>query len=169
MRTTYAPQLHLHFAQFESSIVDRGAVGTSTTYEALDTVHTVSANSLQAAVRPGLSPAVPSRTADGSAPDHPFWSTDDGRKYEASLPNGRHCDSTILVWGHPRSADGSLTSRLTLDFPPDIDAAFFLALLASVDAVASQRLAMTPATAAKMMSTVHPFPFYARRSGGLVR
>lgn len=33
-----------------------------------------------------------------------------------------------------------------------MDAAFFLAILASVDAVASQRLAMTPATAANMMS-----------------
>ncbi|KAL4762790.1 uncharacterized protein BDW70DRAFT_158398 [Aspergillus foveolatus] len=99
-----APPLHLHFAQFESFIVERGAVGTSTTYEVLDTVHTVSANYPQAGGRPALSPAVPSRTADGVteipswkphkfwpvAPDHPFWSTDEGREYEASLPNGRH-------------------------------------------------------------------------------
>jgi hypothetical protein len=33
-----------------------------------------------------------------------------------------------------------------------MDAAFFLAIMASVDAVASRRLAMTPATAANMMS-----------------
>ncbi|KAL4816237.1 hypothetical protein BDW67DRAFT_162597 [Aspergillus spinulosporus] len=161
-----APPLHLHFAQSESFIVERGAVGTSTTYEVLDTIHTVSANYLQAADRPTLAPAVPGRAADGVteippwtphkfwpvAPDHPFWSTDEGRDYETSLPNGRHSDSTILVWGHPRTADGSPTGRLTSDFPPDMDAAFFLALLASVDAVASKRLAMTSAIAAQMMS-----------------
>ncbi|RDW58564.1 uncharacterized protein DSM5745_11255 [Aspergillus mulundensis] len=162
-----APPLHLHFAQSESFIVEAGAVGTTTTYDVLDTIHTVGRSHLQGVARPGLSPPVPSQT-DGVteippwlphkfwpvAPDHPFWSTDEGRDYEASLPNGRASDTTLLIWGHPRTGTGLSTSigTLTSDFPPDMDAAFFLALLVSVDAVASKRVAMTPALGAALMS-----------------
>ncbi|KAL5045590.1 hypothetical protein BDW71DRAFT_208134 [Aspergillus fruticulosus] len=146
------PLLHLHFTHFESFIVETRAVSTSTAYDVLDTIRTVSTSHSYAAGRSALSPAVPSRTADGGGSDHPFRLTDEGREYGASLPDGRNSDSTILIWGHPRTAAGSPTGKLTSDVPPDMDAAFFLALLASVDAFGSNRVAMAPAMAAQLMS-----------------
>ncbi|KAL4992196.1 hypothetical protein BDW68DRAFT_197397 [Aspergillus falconensis] len=152
------PLLHLHLTHFESFIVETRAVSTSTAYDVLDTIRTVSTSHPYAAGRSALSPAVPSRTADG-VPENPPWTphtfwplTDEGREYGASLPDGRNSDSTILIWGHPRTAAGSPTGKLTSDVPPDMDAAFFLALLASVDAFGSNRVAMAPAMAAQLMS-----------------
>ncbi|KAL4907072.1 hypothetical protein BDW74DRAFT_150181 [Aspergillus multicolor] len=161
-----APPLHVHFLQSESFIVEAGAVGTTSTYDALDTIHTVAEAHLQGVARPGLSPPVPSRAADGVteippwlphnfwpvAPDHPFWSTDQGRECEASLPKGRASDTTVMIWGHPKIGTGPPTGTLTSHFPPDMDAAFFLALLVSVDAIGSKRVVMTPAALAKLMS-----------------
>ncbi|KAL4860771.1 hypothetical protein BDV12DRAFT_181140 [Aspergillus spectabilis] len=161
-----APPLHIHFAQSESFIVEAGAVGTTTTYDTIDTIHTTAASHLQGASRPGLSPPHHSRTADGVieippwtphnfwpvAPTHPFWSTAEGQEYEKTLPNGRNSDTTVLIWAHPRTANGPPSGTLTTDFPPDMDAAFFLALLALVDAVKSERLPMTLSNGAILMS-----------------
>ncbi|KAL2826272.1 hypothetical protein BDW59DRAFT_145334 [Aspergillus cavernicola] len=161
-----APPIHIHFEQSESVIVEAGVVGTTTTYDAIDTIHTTAANHAQTVPRQGLSPPVPSRNADGVTeippwtphnfwpvgPDHPFWSTTDGQQYETSLPNGRNSDTTILVWGHPRTSNGPSTGTLTTDFPPDMDPAFFLALLSLVDAVHGQRLTMSPSLGATLMA-----------------
>ncbi|KAL3481325.1 hypothetical protein BJX99DRAFT_243668 [Aspergillus californicus] len=161
-----APPLHIHFEQSESVIVEAGMVGLTTTYDAIDTVLTTTGSYPQSIPRPGLSPPLPSRSADGVteirpwtphnfwpvAPDHPFWSTEAGQEYENSLPNGRTSDTTILVWGHPRTANGPPTGKLTTDFPPDMDAAFFLALLALVDAVHGQRMTMSPSLGATLMA-----------------
>lgn len=87
--------------------------------------------------------------AGSVAPDHPFWSTEEGQQCEASLPNGRNPDTTVLIWAHPRTGSDTPTGRLASDFPPDMDAAFFLALLSFVDAITSRRVAMTPSTAAR--------------------
>ncbi|KAL3440049.1 hypothetical protein BJX65DRAFT_291212 [Aspergillus insuetus] len=161
-----APPLHIHFAQSESFLVEAGAVGTTTTYDAIDTVHTTKASYNQVIPRQGLSPPVPSRDEDGAtaippwtphnfwpiAPTHPFWSTPEGAEYESTLPNCRNSDTTILIWGYPKTTNESPTGTLTTDFPPDMDAAFFLALLGLVDAVSSKRLAMTPSLFATLFS-----------------
>ncbi|KAL4863458.1 hypothetical protein BDV12DRAFT_206457 [Aspergillus spectabilis] len=160
-----APPLHIHFAQSESFIVEAGAIGSSTSYAVIDTIHTTASSHVQTIPPPNLSPPVPSRSDDGVteippwtphnfwpvAPDHPFWSTEEGQQYESSLPDGRNSDSTILIWGHPRTANGPPTGSLTSDFPPDMDAAFFLALLGLVDALSANRLSMSPTLAANLM------------------
>ncbi|KAL2812754.1 hypothetical protein BJX63DRAFT_396018 [Aspergillus granulosus] len=161
-----APPLHIHFSQSETFLVEAGAIGTTTTYDMIDTVHTMRAAHHQVVPRQGLSPPVPSRDANGAtaippwtphnfwpvAPTHPFWSTPEGREYERTLPNGRTSDTTILVWGHPKTSTGPPTGALATDFPPDMDAAFFLALLGLVDAISAKRVAMTPSLFAKLFS-----------------
>ncbi|KAL4874378.1 hypothetical protein BJY04DRAFT_17490 [Aspergillus karnatakaensis] len=161
-----APPLHIHFAQSESFLVTAGAVGTTTTYNLIDTVHTPSASYNQVTPPSGLSPPIPSRNASGEvaippwtphnfwpvAPTHPFWSTPEGKEYESSLPHGRNSDTTVLIWGYPKNSTGSPTGTLTTDFPPDMDAAFFLALLGLVDALSSSRVAMTPKVFATLFS-----------------
>jgi hypothetical protein len=89
-------------------------------------------------------------TAARVAPDHPFWSTEEGQQYEATLPNGRNTDTTALIWGHPRTGGDTATGKLTSDFPPDMDGAYFLALLSFVDAISAQRVAMNLSTAATL-------------------
>ncbi|KAL3487937.1 hypothetical protein BJX62DRAFT_212689 [Aspergillus germanicus] len=161
-----APPLHIHFAQSESFIVEAGAVGTTSTYDAIDTVHTTKASYHQTVPRQGLSPPVPVRDENGAtaippwtphnfwpvAPTHPFWSTPEGQEYESTLPNGRNSDTTTLIWGYPKISNGATTGTLVSDFPPDMDAAFFLALLGYVDAISSKRIAMTPSVFAKLFS-----------------
>ncbi|KAJ0417594.1 hypothetical protein BJY00DRAFT_199170 [Aspergillus carlsbadensis] len=161
-----APPLHIHFAQSESFIVEAGAVGTTTTYDTIDTVHTTEGAHHQVVPRQGLSPPVPSRDANGAtaipprtphnfwpvAPTHPFWSTPEGQEYERTLPNGRDSDTTVLIWAYPKVSNGSPTGTLVSDFPPDLDAAFFLALLGLVDALSSNRVAMTPSLFATLMA-----------------
>jgi hypothetical protein len=182
-----APPLHIHYAQSESFLVEAGAVGTTTTYDTVDTVHTTKAAHHQVVPRRGLSPPVPSRDANGAtaippwtphnfwpyvtsrckdsipnvratnmlyrvAPTHPFWSTPEGEEYERTLPKGRNSDTTVLIWAYPKVSNGSPTGTLVSDFPPDLDAAFFLALLGLVDALSSQRVAMTPLLFATLMS-----------------
>lgn len=104
------------------------------------------------AVHPHYSPAVANiiLTAGSVAPDHPFWSTAEGQQYEAALPNGRNSDSTILLWGHPRTGTDAPTGTLASDFPPDMDPAFFLAVLSLVDAITAKRVAMGLGTAATL-------------------
>lgn len=92
----------------------------------------------------------PILTAVRVAPDHPFWSTEEGQQYEATLPNGRNSDSTALIWGHPRTGGNTPTGSLTSDFPPDMDGAYFLALLSFVDAITAPRVAMNLSTAATL-------------------
>ncbi|KAL2834768.1 hypothetical protein BJY01DRAFT_238989 [Aspergillus pseudoustus] len=153
-----APPLHIHFSQSESFLVEAGAVGTTTTYDAIDTVHTTGASYHQVVPRQGLSPPVPSRDEHVAvaippwtphkfwpvAPTHPFWSTPDGQQYESSLPNRRNSDTTVLIWAYPKTSIGPPMGALVTDFPPDMDAAFFLALLSLVGAIGTNRVAMTP-------------------------
>ncbi|KAL4789499.1 hypothetical protein BDV19DRAFT_374022 [Aspergillus venezuelensis] len=158
-----APPLHIHFAQWESFIIERGAIGTTSTWDTVDTIHTTSANHVQGSISPSRLPA---RDEDGAtniapwvphkfwpvAPDHPFWTTTEGVAYETSLLSARNSDSTLLLWGHPKTNTGSPTGTLTSSFPPDMDAAFFLAILALTDAMSSKRVPMTPAVAANMFA-----------------
>ncbi|KKK26318.1 hypothetical protein ARAM_001572 [Aspergillus rambellii] len=160
------PPLHIHFHQAESFIVESGAIGTTTTYDVIDTIHTTTRAYPQKPPRPGLSPPLPSRTANGVtvippytphtfwpvSPDHPFWSTAQGRVYESQQPSGRNSDTTLLIWGHPKTRNDPAKGTLTTDFPPDMDAAFFLALLSLVDALHGQRLNMSPSLGATLMA-----------------
>ncbi|KAL4966689.1 uncharacterized protein BDV14DRAFT_198811 [Aspergillus stella-maris] len=137
-----APPLHIHFAQWESFIIEKGAIGTTSTWDTIDTIHTTNANHVQGCISPS---SLPARDDEGAtnispwvphqfwplAPDHSFWTTTEGVAYEASLPNAR---------------------TLTSSFPPDMDAAFFLAILALTDAMMSKRVPMTPAVAANMFA-----------------
>ncbi|PYH45574.1 uncharacterized protein BP01DRAFT_365636 [Aspergillus saccharolyticus JOP 1030-1] len=178
-----APPLHIHFYQAESFIVESGAAGTTTTYETIDTIHTTDGAYTQTAGRatavPTRSPAgvtvippyVPhtfwpsvagprtslprekTNAKHSVSPEHPFWATTAGQDYERTLPSGRHTDTTLLIWGHPKTNTGPPTGTLTSDFPPDMDAAFFLALLSVVDAVHGQRLSMSPSVGAALMTT----------------
>lgn len=73
-----APPLHIHFAQSESFLVVAGAVGTTTTYDVIDTVHTTRSSHNQVVPRQGLSPPVPSRNSRGEIAippwtPHNFW------------------------------------------------------------------------------------------------
>jgi hypothetical protein len=86
------------------------------------------------------------------SPDHHFWSTSEGKAYESSCPRGRNSDTILLIWGHPRTHNNPPTGGLTTAFPPDLDAAWFLALLALVDAVHGQRLSMGPGLGAILMA-----------------
>ncbi|KAL2841884.1 hypothetical protein BJY01DRAFT_217122 [Aspergillus pseudoustus] len=161
-----APPLHIHFSQSESFFVEAGAIGTTTTYDLVDTVHTTSAAYNQVVPRQGLVPPVPSRDTNGAtaihpwtphnfwpvAPTHPFWSTSEGQEYEKTLPNGRNTDTVLLIWGFPKNSTGPPTGTLATDFPPDMDAAFFLALLGLVDAISSKRVTMTASLFAKLFS-----------------
>ncbi|KAL2865872.1 uncharacterized protein BJX67DRAFT_357560 [Aspergillus lucknowensis] len=161
-----APPLHVHFVQSESFIVEAGAVGTTSTYDAIDTVHTTQAAHHQTVPRRGLSPPVLTRDEHGAtaippgtphnfwpvAPTHPFWSTPEGQEYVSTLPNGRNSDTTVLIWGYPKISNGATIGTLVSDFPPDMDAAFFLALLGYVDAISSKRISMTPSVFAKLFS-----------------
>ncbi|KAL3456253.1 hypothetical protein BJX64DRAFT_271011 [Aspergillus heterothallicus] len=161
-----APPLHIHFSQIESFLVEAGAVGTTTTWDLVDTVHTTTGAYNQTVPRQNLSPPVPSRDVNGAtaipawtphnfwpiAPTHPFWSTPEGQEYEKTQPNGRNTDTTILIWGHPKNSPGPPTGTLTTDFPPDMDAAFFLALLGLVDAISSKRISMSPRLFARLFS-----------------
>ncbi|KAL2869128.1 uncharacterized protein BJX67DRAFT_371079 [Aspergillus lucknowensis] len=137
-----APPLHIHFTQVESFIIEAGAIGTTTTYDVIDTIHTITASHQQSAPRAGLSPPVPMRNDDDGVipippwtphnfwpvvPTHPFWSTAEG----------------------PRSWSGGI---LTTDFPPDMDAAFFLAILSLVDAISAKRISMSPSLVATLLS-----------------
>ncbi|KAL4876820.1 hypothetical protein BJY04DRAFT_199300 [Aspergillus karnatakaensis] len=160
-----APPLHLHFSQSESFIIEAGAIGTTTTWGTIDTIHTTKVNHIQGTPSPKLNPPVPYRTAEEVteippwtphnfwpvSPDHPFWTTPEGQQYEATLPNGRNSDSTLLIWGHPRTTNGPPSGKLTSDFPPDMDAAFFLALLGLVDGISSKRVDMTAGLGVKLM------------------
>ncbi|KAL4949700.1 hypothetical protein BDW69DRAFT_197871 [Aspergillus filifer] len=119
-----APPLHIHFAH-----------------------HTISTNYVQ-----GSSPSsnIPVQDGDGAtniaawvphqlwpvAPDYPFWSTTEGIAYEASLPDAGTSDSTLLLWGHPKT-----------------NTAFFLAILALTDAMMLKRVAITSAVAANMFAS----------------
>ncbi|KAL5337268.1 hypothetical protein BJX70DRAFT_370362 [Aspergillus crustosus] len=160
-----APPLHAHLSQSESFIVEAGAVGTSASWGAIDTIHTPTADHVQSVSPSSLSPPIPSRNDEGVteivpwmphnfwpvAPDHPFWSTSEGQQYESSLPNGRNSDTTVLIWGHPNTVKRPSTGTLISAFPPDMDAAFFLALLTLVDVISSKRVPITPAFMAKFM------------------
>ncbi|PYH85819.1 hypothetical protein BO82DRAFT_361219 [Aspergillus uvarum CBS 121591] len=162
-----APPLHIHFYQAESFIVESGAAGTTTTYDVIDTIHTTGGAYPQTASRSGGAPPLPARSADGVtvippylphnfwpvSPDDPFWSTAEGQTYASTLPAGRHTDTTLLIWGHPKTHTGPPTGTFASDFPPDMDAAFFLGMLSLVDAVHGQRLAMSPGLGATLMAT----------------
>ena len=50
-------------------------------------------------------------------------------------------DTVFLIWAHPR-INLSPSGRYDASFPPDMDAVFFLALLAMVDGVFSKRISM---------------------------
>ena len=86
------------------------------------------------------------------SPEHPFWSTPEGRAQEDSSPKGRDSDAVALIWSYPKTNNKPPTGTLTTDFPPDMDAAFFLAVIAIVDAVQGQRVSMTPGLAATLMA-----------------
>ncbi|RAH79639.1 hypothetical protein BO86DRAFT_457685 [Aspergillus japonicus CBS 114.51] len=144
-----APPLHIHFYQAESFIVESGAAGTTTTYDVIDTIHTTEGAYPQTLSRGGRAPLLPARVS----PDDPFWSTTEGQAYANTLPAGRHTDTTLLIWGHPKTHTGPPTGTFARDFPPDMDAAFFLGMLSLVDAVHGQRLAMSPGLGATLMAT----------------
>ncbi|KAL3466927.1 hypothetical protein BJX64DRAFT_274272 [Aspergillus heterothallicus] len=162
-----SPPLHIHFYQFESFLVEQGALGTTTTYEMVDTVHTTTGNHTNWLSR-RVNTSLPRRNIHGVTvippwtphnfwpvpPDHPFWSTPSGQEYEQCLPAGRNTDTTFLLWGHPRTSPAEFSvagKRLTTSFPPDMDAAFFLALLDIVDAVHGQRITMSLGLGAVLM------------------
>ncbi|KAL4862390.1 hypothetical protein BDV12DRAFT_207290 [Aspergillus spectabilis] len=160
------PPMHVHFMQSESFIVEAGAIGTTTTYDLIDMIHTGTANYPQKTPRPGLSPPLPCRSGEGVTvippwtphqfwpvpPSHPFWSTPEGKEHETSFPKGRQSDTSLLIWGHPRTHDNHPSGGLTSAFPPDLDAAWFVALLSLVDAVHGQRLSMSPGLGAVLMA-----------------
>ncbi|CEL11557.1 hypothetical protein ASPCAL14658 [Aspergillus calidoustus] len=160
------PPMHLHFMQSESFIVETGAIGTTTTYSLIDTIHTSSANYPQNKVPARLSPPLPVRSDQGVteitpwtphqfwpvSPSHPFWLTAEGKSQEASSPQGRRTDTNLLIWGHPRTHDNPPVGGLSTAFPPDLDAAWFVALLSLVDAVHGQRLTMSPGLGAVLMA-----------------
>ncbi|UKZ52876.1 hypothetical protein TrVGV298_006663 [Trichoderma virens] len=163
-----SPPLHIHFTQFESFFVEEGALGTTTTYSSIDTIHTATGNYMQASSEPGPMKidAVPARNVHGVtripprtphnfwpvSPDHSFWSTPEGQEYERSQPKGRSSNTVFLLWGHPRHTTvHSAGAKFPTSFPPDMDAAFFLALLGLVDAVHGQRLTMSPGLGATLM------------------
>ncbi|KIW56491.1 hypothetical protein PV05_05150 [Exophiala xenobiotica] len=77
-----APPLHIHFQQSETFYVLRGSVGTTTTYAAIDTIHTPSTTG--EAKPHEIVPWMP----------HNFWPD----------PNASE-DITILVWAHPDPDD----------------------------------------------------------------
>ena len=77
------------------------------------------------------------------APDHPFWSTPAGLAHERASPQGRNTDAVLLIWAHPR-INTTPAGKFSSSFPPDMDAAFFLALLGLVDGMNSKRISMTP-------------------------
>jgi hypothetical protein len=60
------PPYHIRFTQAESFLVKAGAIGTTSTHDMIDTVHTTATDFSQKTPRPGLSPAIPSRRADGA-------------------------------------------------------------------------------------------------------
>ncbi|KAK5467854.1 hypothetical protein LTS15_000827 [Exophiala xenobiotica] len=81
-----SPPLHIHFQQSETFSVVRGSIGTTTTYSAIDTIHTPhDTTTTGAATKPHeIAPWVP----------HSFWPD----------PNASQ-DTTILVWAHPNPDD----------------------------------------------------------------
>ncbi|UKZ78674.1 hypothetical protein TrVFT333_006420 [Trichoderma virens FT-333] len=71
---------------------------------------------------------------------------------QRSQPKGRSSNTVFLLWGHPRHTTvHSAGAKFPTSFPPDMDAAFFLALLGLVDAVHGQRLTMSPGLGATLM------------------
>ncbi|KAK5456385.1 hypothetical protein LTR20_009326 [Exophiala xenobiotica] len=81
-----SPPLHIHFQQSETFSVVRGSIGTTTTYSAIDTIHThPDTTTTGAATKPHeIAPWVP----------HSFWPD----------PNASQ-DTTILVRAHPNPDD----------------------------------------------------------------
>ncbi|RAL14761.1 uncharacterized protein BO97DRAFT_476207 [Aspergillus homomorphus CBS 101889] len=162
-----APPLHIHFYQAESFIVESGAAGTTATYDLIDTIHTTDGNYPQRDSHADHASTALGRSVDGVtvilpyiphkfwpvSSNHPFWSTAEGQVYESSLPAGRYTDTTLLIWGHPKTHIGPVTGTLASDFPPDMDAAFFVGMLSLVDALHGQRLTMSPGLGATLMAT----------------
>ncbi|KAK7900711.1 hypothetical protein LTR67_002995 [Exophiala xenobiotica] len=81
-----SPPLHIHFQQSETFHVVCGSIGTTTTYSAIDTIHTPpDTTTTTGAAKPHeIAPWVP----------HSFWPD----------PNASQ-DTTILVWAHPNPDD----------------------------------------------------------------
>lgn len=75
-----APPLHIHFSQSESFIVTSGAIGTTTTYATVDTIHTPDGNHSQATTeaKKPKGPPLASRSSRGVSQipphtPHNFW------------------------------------------------------------------------------------------------
>lgn len=90
----------------------------------------------------------------GVGPEDPFWSTPAGKAQEATATNGRHTDTVIVVWSHPRISQAD-SGKYDSTFPPDLDAAWFVGVLGLVNDLSAKRTAMSLSTMGLIVALQH--------------